>query len=99
MMQRKSDEYVLAVIKVQRLTRVRQLVRSKELRLAKQGLRELEAKEAKTGSNPTVVETTYTPVVESSVAPAHLSPLPDPFAFDPSFSFLPDLNSINTPIL
>ena len=65
-----------------------------------QSLCELEAEEAKvakTGSIPTVVETADTLVVESLSLTFHLLPLADLFFFDSSFSQLPDLLFYNTP--
>ena len=61
------------------------MVQSKELRLAEQGLRELKAKEAKMGSNPTVVETADTLAVESLSLIACLLPLANLFFFNSSF--------------
>jgi len=78
------------------------MVCSKELCLAEQNLCELEAEEnmgAKTGSNPTVVETVHTLVVEFLSPAVYLSPLADPFFFNSSFFQLPDLLSFNTPQL
>jgi len=65
-----------------------------------QSLCKLETKEtevAKMGSNPTVVETANTLVVESLSPTAYLLPLADPFFFNFSFSQLPDLLFYNTP--
>jgi hypothetical protein len=72
-------------------------VRSKELKLAKQGLLKLKAKEAKKNSNYKEAEITYTPVVDPLDNPAHLLPLTNPFIFS-SFLILPNLFSYNTPI-
>ena len=72
-------------------------MRSKELKLAKQGLRKLKAKKAKTDSNLKEAETTCTPVVDPINNPACLSPLTNPFIFS-SFLILPNLFSSNTPI-
>ena len=79
------------------LKKVYEKVRLKELRLAKQGLLKLKAKEAKTDSNLEEVETTYTPVVDSVDNLACLLPLTNPFVFG-SFSILPNPFSSNTPI-
>jgi hypothetical protein len=72
-------------------------VRSKELKLAKQGLYKLKAKEAKKNSNCKEVEITYTPVVDPLDNPARLLPLTNPFIFS-SFLLLPNPFSYNTPI-
>ena len=67
---------------------------SKEYYFIKQGLCKLETKEAevaKMGSNPTVVETAYTSVVESLSLVVHPLLLANPFAFNLSFFQLPDL--------
>ena len=82
-----------------RLKKVCEKIHSKEYCLVEQGLCELETEEvkvAKTGSNPTVVETAYTPVVESLSSVIHSLLLADLFFFYSSFSQLPDLLSYNT---
>ena len=56
-----------------------------------QSLCKLKAEEAKTGSNPTVEETTDILGVEFLSPVVCLSPLVDPFIFGSSFSQLPDL--------
>ena len=64
-----------------------------------QSLCELEAEEAevaKMGSNPTVVETANTLVVESLSPTAYPLLLADPFSFDSSFFQLPNLLFYNT---
>ena len=72
-------------------------MRSKELKLAKQGLRKLKAKEAKIDSNLEEAETTYTPIVDPVDNPARLSPLTNPFIFS-FFLMLPNPFSFNTPV-
>ena len=72
-------------------------MRSKELRLVEQGLSKLKAKEAKIGSNPEEVETTYILAVNLVDNPACLLPLTNPFVFG-SFSMLPNLFSSDTPV-
>jgi len=72
-------------------------VRSKELRLVEQGLRELKAKKAKMDSNLKEAETVYTPAVDPLDDPARLLPLTNPFIFG-SFLILPNPFSSNTPI-
>ena len=52
---------------------------------------------AKIGSNLTVVETVDILKVESPVFKAYQLPLINPFAFDLSFSQLPDLLFYDTP--
>ena len=69
----------------------------KEWRFIKQGLQELEAKEAKIDSALEVAETVYTLVVVSSTNPAYLLPLTNSFIFS-SFLILPNPFSSNTPI-
>jgi len=64
---------------------VREKICSKEYYLVKQNLYKLETKEAKMSSNPTVVETANTLVVESLSLMAHLLPLANPFSFGSSF--------------
>jgi len=77
------------------LKKVHKKIRSKEYRLVEQGLYNLKAEEARTGSNRGGLGTApHTPAAESLVAPG--SPLADLF-FNPSFSLLPDLLSFNTP--
>ena len=61
----------------------------KELRLAKQGAHELEEEEAKALSTKVVVS--------PGLLVVPLSPLADPFLFNPFFFLLPDLISYNTP--
>ena len=61
------------------------IVCSKELCLAEQSLCELEVEEAKMDSNPTVVKTVDTLVVESLSLAAYLLPLADLFLFNSSF--------------
>jgi len=61
------------------------MVHSKELYLAEQSLYELEAEEAKMGSNPAEVETVDTPVVESLSPAVHLLLLANLFLFNSSF--------------
>ena len=56
-----------------------------------------EAKVAKTGSIPIAVKTTDILEVESFVFKAHQLPLTNLFAFNLSFSQLPDLLFYNTP--
>jgi hypothetical protein len=80
-----------------RLKKVRKKVRSKEWRLAKQGLRKLKAKEAKKNSNYKEAETTYTLAVDPLDNPARLLPLTNSFIFG-SFLILPNPFSYNTPI-
>ena len=74
--------------------RIYEKICSKKYCFVKQGLCKLKAEEAKVakmGSNPTVVETAYTLVVESLSPAVHLLPLADLFEFGFSFSLLPDL--------
>jgi hypothetical protein len=80
-----------------RLEKVREKVRSKEWRLAEQGLRELEAEEAKKGSDQEEAEATRTPAVDPLDSPSRLSPSTDSFVFG-SFSMLPDPFSCDTPV-
>ena len=80
-----------------RLKKVCKKVRSKELKLTKQGLRKLKAKEAKTDSSLEEAETTYMLVVDPVDNPARLLPLTNPFIFS-SFLMLPNLFSSNTPV-
>jgi hypothetical protein len=80
-----------------RLKKVHKKVRSKELKLAKQGLCELKAEEAKMDSVQEEAETVRTPVVDPVDNPARLSPSANPFIFS-SFSILPNPFSSNTPI-
>jgi len=80
-----SEAHAAVIVKVQHLSQVQGMVHFKELHLAEQGLHELEAEEAKTGSIPIVVETADTQVVESLSLTAHLLPLTNSFFF--SFSF------------
>ena len=71
-------------------------MRSKEYRLVKQGLRELEAKEKKKSE----VKIAYIIEVNSSNAPnSYLSLLANFFNFNFSFLILPDIISDNIPIL
>ena len=84
-MQQVSEAHVAAIVKVQCLSWVWGMVCSKELYLAEQSLYELEAEEAKMGSNPTAVETANTQVVESLSLVVYPSPLADPFFFGFSF--------------
>jgi len=73
---------------------VRKKVRSKEFRLVKQGLRKLEAEEAKADLRLLARE-----ITPSSLAGAPLrSPLGDLFFGDPFLLLLPDLLSFNTPV-
>ena len=58
----------------------------KEYCLVEQSLYKLKTEEAKTGSNPTVVETTNILKVVSPVSEVHWLLLTDLFAFDFSFS-------------
>jgi len=70
------------------LKKVCKKIHSKKYCLIEQSLCELEAEEvkvAKTGSNPTVVETANTLVVESLSLAVHLLPLADLFFFNSSF--------------
>ena len=71
------------------LKKVYKKIYSKEYHFMEQGLYKLEAEEtevAKTGSNPTVVETVDILRVESPVFKAHQLPLINPFAFNLSLS-------------
>ena len=92
-MQHYSKAAAHAIVKVQRLQRVREKVQLKELYLVKQGLYKLESE--KKGFNLKDLETVlYSPVVGS------LATLRSPSAnsfFNPSFSLLPDLISSNMP--
>ena len=72
-------------------------MRSKELKLAKQGLRKLKAKEAKMDSNLEEVEIVYMLVVDSLDNLACLLPLTNPFIFS-SFLMLLNPFSSNTPV-
>ena len=76
------------------LERLYNKIHSKEYCFVEQSLCELEAKEAevaKTGSIPTVVETTDTlEMVFLTDLVAHQLPLTDLFAFGSSFLLLPD---------
>jgi hypothetical protein len=72
-------------------------VRSKELKLAKQGLLKLKAKEAKKDSILEEVEIVYILVVDPLDNLAYLSPLTNPFIFS-SFLILPNLFSYNISI-
>jgi len=70
------------------LEKVCEKIYFKEYCFVEQSLYELKAEEAevaKTGSNPTVVETADTLGVESAVFKAHWLPLTDLFIFDFSF--------------
>jgi len=96
--QRALQARMAASARLTRLEKVREKVRSKEFRLVEQGLRELEAEERK-DSTQVVEETAHTPAVVSSDLPsAHPLPSTDPFAFDPSFSMLPDFLGGDTPV-
>jgi len=64
-----------------------------------QSLYKLETEEVKISSNPIIVETADTWVVESLSLMAYLLSLTDPFFFNSSFSQLPDLLFYNTPQL
>jgi len=78
------------------LERVHEKICSKEYCLVEQSLYELEAEEAKMGSNPTMVETAHMGVVKSLFPAVHPLLLADLFEFGSSFSLLPDLLSYNT---
>jgi len=81
------------------LEKLYEKIYSKEYHFVEQGLCELKAEEikvAKTGSIPTVVETTGTLEVVSSAFKVHWLPLTDLFVFDFSFFYLPDLFFYNT---
>jgi len=70
------------------LEKIHKKIHSKEYYFVEQGLYKLkteETKVAKTGSNPTVVETANILKVESSVSKAHQLPLTNLFAFNLSF--------------
>ena len=69
----------------------------KEYCLVEQDLCELETEEAKMSSNPTVVETADTQVVEFLSPTTHLLPLADLFFFNSSFFQLLNLLFYNTP--
>jgi len=77
-----------------RLEKVREKVRSKELRLVKQGLAKLEAEEAKMGSAPIAKETELNMLV---VDPPK-SPLTALFFGELLLLMLPNLFSSDTPI-
>jgi hypothetical protein len=72
-------------------------VRSKELKLTKQGLLKLKAKKAIKDSNQEEAEIAYMPAVDPLDNPARLLPLINPFIFS-SFSILPNPFSYNTSI-
>ena len=84
------------------LEKVCEKIYSKEYCFVEQSLYELETEEAevvKMGSILTVVETTNTPEVVSSAFMVYWLPLTNLFAFNFSFSQLPDLFFYNTPQL
>jgi hypothetical protein len=95
--QKALEARMAASARLTRLEKVREKVRSKEWRLAEQGLRELELEEAKMDSVREEAETVRTPVVDPVDDPARLSPSTDPFVFG-SFSMMPDPFSSDTPI-
>ena len=68
------------------------MVRLKELRLAKQGARKLEKEETRALSTPVVKY-----IISPGLLVVPISPLTNPFIFNPSFSLLPDLLFYNTP--
>ena len=77
-------------------------IHSKEYHFVEQSLYKLETEEAevaKTGSNSTMVEIANTLVTKSPVFETHQLPSTNPFAFNLSFSQLPDLLFYNTPQL
>ena len=75
----------MAYTQLTRLEMVYKKIHSKEYYFVEQSLHELEAEEAKMGSNPTVVETVDILVVESLSLMAYLLSLADLFFF--SFFF------------
>jgi len=83
------NAHLSAYTQLTRLKKVYKRIHFKEYHFIEQSLHELEAEEAevaKTGSIPTVVETAYTPVMESLSLTAHLSPLTNLFFFNFFFS-------------
>jgi len=90
---RRFDARLAASARLSRLEKVHEKIRSKELRLVEQGLRELESEER--DSSPKDPETVlHSPVVGSLTALRSLSA--NSF-FNPSFSLLLNLISSNTP--
>ena len=79
------DAQLSAYAQLTHLEKVRERIHSKKYCLVEQGLCELEAEEAKMGSNPAEVETADTPVVESLSSAVYLSLLADLFLFDSFF--------------
>ena len=81
--------YFTASVWLSCLKKVRDGMRSREYRFIEQGLCEL--KEEEKAISTRVVTSPGIPLL------ALLSPLTDPFVFNPLFSLLPDLLSYNTP--